>query len=248
MADTVILTNDPGNTCQQGVLSLGQLNYQYIQDWVYNGPQQEILWSKKVAKLYYGKSPLYNYWNGCSTGGHQGYALAQTLAGELDGILANAPAMYWTRFQTAQMWGQIAMYDIAQEVIAGGKACGRAKRGDRRVRQKRRCARRHYRRPADLHVQRKGQCLRSGGRAGGSELSDPNGSQCSQRHVGRSAQRFREENLVPDRSWHRLLVSGMETCRLRSPRCSLDGIWQIQLTTTPAFSRPLTLAIGETSR
>ena len=34
---------------------------------------------------------------------------------------ASAPAMYWTRFQTAQMWGQIAMYDIAQEVIAGPK-------------------------------------------------------------------------------------------------------------------------------
>ena len=30
--------------------------------------------------------------------------------------------MYWTRFQTAQMWGQIAMYDIAKdEVIAGAK-------------------------------------------------------------------------------------------------------------------------------
>jgi hypothetical protein len=114
-------TDDPHNTCDQGVLSLGHLNTQYIRDWVYDGPQQEILWSKKVAKLYYGKTPLYNYWNGCSTGGHQGYALAQTLAGELDGILASAPAMYWTRFQTAQMWGQIAMYDIAQEVIAAGK-------------------------------------------------------------------------------------------------------------------------------
>jgi hypothetical protein len=113
--------NDPNNTCQQGVLSLGQLNTQYIQDWVYNGPQQEIIWSKKVAELYYGKAPQYNYWNGCSTGGHQGYALAQTLAGELDGILANAPAMYWTRFQTAQMWGQIAMFDIAQEVIPAAK-------------------------------------------------------------------------------------------------------------------------------
>ena len=113
--------NDPTNSCQQGVLSLGQLNRQYIQDWVYNGPQQEILWSKKVARLYYGRSPNYDYWNGCSTGGHQGMALAQTLAGELDGILASAPAMYWTRFQTAQMWGQIAMYDIAQEVIAAPK-------------------------------------------------------------------------------------------------------------------------------
>jgi hypothetical protein len=115
------LNNDPNNTCQQAVISLGQLNYQYIQDWIYNGPQQEIIWSKKVAELYYAKAPQYNYWNGCSTGGHQGYALAQTLAGELDGVLANAPAMYWTRFQTAQMWGQIAMYDIAQEVIPAAK-------------------------------------------------------------------------------------------------------------------------------
>jgi len=115
-------TDDPGNTCDQGVLSLGHLNVQYITDWVYNGPQQEIIWSKAVAKLYYGMAPLFNYWNGCSTGGHQGYALAQTLAGQLDGILASAPAMYWTRFQTAQMWGQIAMFDIAaDEVIAGGK-------------------------------------------------------------------------------------------------------------------------------
>ena len=112
---------DPNNTCDPGVLSLGHLNYQYIQDWVYNGPQQEILWSKAVAGLYYGRPPLFNYWNGCSTGGHQGYALAQSLPGELQGILASAPAMYWTRFQTAQMWGQIAMLDIADEVISGGK-------------------------------------------------------------------------------------------------------------------------------
>ena len=56
--------------------------------------------------------PAYNYWNGCSTGGHQGYALAQELGDELEGILANAPAMYWTRFQTAQMWGQIVMKDL----------------------------------------------------------------------------------------------------------------------------------------
>ena len=47
--------------------------------------------------------------------------LAQTFAGEVQGILAAAPAMYWTRFATAQQWGQIAMLDIADEVISGGK-------------------------------------------------------------------------------------------------------------------------------
>ena len=45
----------------------------------------------------------------------------QSLPGELQGILASAPAMYWTRFQTAQMWGQIAMLDIADEVIPSAK-------------------------------------------------------------------------------------------------------------------------------
>jgi Tannase and feruloyl esterase len=83
------------------------------------GIKQEILWSKQIAKTYYGRCPAYNYWNGCSTGGRQGYLLAQELGNELDGILANAPAMYWTRFQTAQMWGQIAMFELAGETPPG---------------------------------------------------------------------------------------------------------------------------------
>src|ERR1041384_6116097 len=73
------------------------------------------------ATRYYGVRPAYNYWNGCSTGGRQGYLLAQELAGELDGVLATAPAIYWTRFQTAQMWGQIAMRELTGAPIAAAK-------------------------------------------------------------------------------------------------------------------------------
>src|SRR5262249_61855872 len=81
--------------------------------------KQQMLWSKQIAATYYGNQPVYNYWNGCSTGGRQGYLLAQELGEELDGILANAPAMYWTRFQTAQMWGEIAMFELAGETPPG---------------------------------------------------------------------------------------------------------------------------------
>jgi hypothetical protein len=63
----------------------------------------------------------YNYWNGCSTGGRQGYLLAQELGGELEGILADAPAIYWTRFQTAQIWGQIAMKEMTGGPISAAK-------------------------------------------------------------------------------------------------------------------------------
>src|SRR5262245_53186850 len=61
------------------------------------------------------------YWNGCSTGGRQGYLLAQELGKELQGILANAPAIYWTRFQTGQMWGQIVMKDLLGTPITADK-------------------------------------------------------------------------------------------------------------------------------
>src|ERR1044071_3978689 len=99
--------NDTGHTggdCEPGVNTDGTYNLQFINDFIRNGMKQQILFSKAIAKTYYAMRPAYNYWNGCSTGGRQGYVLAQELPNELDGILANAPAIYWTRFQTAQMW------------------------------------------------------------------------------------------------------------------------------------------------
>jgi hypothetical protein len=104
-----------GGDCTPGVNANGTYNLDFIEDFFRVGIKQQILWSKEIAQTYYGRRPLYNYWNGCSTGGRQGYLLAQELGTELDGILANAPAMYWTRFQTAQMWGQIAMRELGGE-------------------------------------------------------------------------------------------------------------------------------------
>ena len=110
-----------GGDCEPGVNLDGTYNVTFIDDWSRVGLKQEILLSKSLANTYYGMAPLYNYWNGCSTGGRQGYLLGQELADELDGILAGAPAIYWTRFQTAQMWGQFAMKDLAGGVIPAAK-------------------------------------------------------------------------------------------------------------------------------
>jgi hypothetical protein len=111
----------PDGNCEPGVNADGTYNLQFINDFIRNGIKEQVLFSKAVAARYYGTKPAYNYWNGCSTGGRQGYLLAQELPQELDGILANAPAIYWTRFQTAQMWGQIAMKDIAGGAISEAK-------------------------------------------------------------------------------------------------------------------------------
>ncbi|HEX4598961.1 MAG TPA: tannase/feruloyl esterase family alpha/beta hydrolase [Burkholderiaceae bacterium] len=110
-----------GGNCEPGVNADGTYNAQFIEDFIRNGIEQQVLWAKKVAQAYYDMAPIYNYWNGCSTGGRQGYLLAQELGGELDGIVANAPAIYWTRFQTAQMWGEIAMQELTGGPIAAAK-------------------------------------------------------------------------------------------------------------------------------
>jgi hypothetical protein len=114
-------TGHSGGNCEPGVNADGSYNLQFINDFIRNGMKAQVLLSKRIAATYYAKEPAYNYWNGCSTGGRQGYVLAQELGRELDGILANAPAMYWTRFQTAQMWGQIAMKDLVGGPIAAAK-------------------------------------------------------------------------------------------------------------------------------
>jgi len=97
-----------GGDCTPGVNADGTYNYQFIEDFIRVAIKQQVIWMKKVAKIYYATAPAYNYWNGCSTGGRQGYLIAQEAGDELDGINAGAPAMNWTRFQTAQMWGQVA--------------------------------------------------------------------------------------------------------------------------------------------
>jgi hypothetical protein len=114
-------TGHTGGNCEPGVNEDGTYNLQFIDDFIRNGIKQQILLSKSIAGAYYGTAPVYNYWNGCSTGGRQGYLLAQELGEELDGILANAPAIYWTRFQTAQMWGQVVMNEVLGAPISTAK-------------------------------------------------------------------------------------------------------------------------------
>ena len=110
----------PADTsCANGLNPDGTFNVTWIDDFFHEGIKQQVLFSKAVAASYYGMKPAYNYWNGCSTGGRQGYQLAQELGHELEGILANAPAMNWQRFATAQIWGEIAIKDLvgAQDVL-----------------------------------------------------------------------------------------------------------------------------------
>ncbi len=88
-------------------LNIGRLN-----DFIVDSLIAQVRWSKVIAETYYGLAPARNYWDGCSTGGRQGFALAQNYPEELDGWLVGAPGVNYGRFRMAQIWGQLAMKDL----------------------------------------------------------------------------------------------------------------------------------------
>jgi hypothetical protein len=64
---------------------------------------------KGVTAAFYGKQAAHTYWNGCSTGGRQGLAAAQSYPQDFDGVLAGAPAIYWDKYVVAEQWPQVVM-------------------------------------------------------------------------------------------------------------------------------------------
>ena len=85
------------------------LNEGLITDFASRSLHEMTVKAKAVIKAYYGRPPKYSYWNGCSTGGRQGWMEAQRFPDDYDGILAGAPAINWDRFIPAELWPELVM-------------------------------------------------------------------------------------------------------------------------------------------
>jgi hypothetical protein len=81
-----------------------ELNEGRLDDFLNESIKQQYQWALKLAREYYGRKPERNYWNGCSTGGRQGLALALRHGKDFDGFLVGAPANFHTRLQVATVW------------------------------------------------------------------------------------------------------------------------------------------------
>lgn len=110
----------------------GELDKPLVRNFATRSVHEAALVGKDVTRRFYDRPVSYAYWNGCSTGGRQGYAEAQKYPGDFDGILANAPAVQWAQFAVATLWPQIVMYqehDIPSKCVfdafrkAAIKAC-----------------------------------------------------------------------------------------------------------------------------
>jgi len=67
-----------------------------IADFGYRGVHEMTAKAKEIAKAYFGRAPQESYFVGCSDGGREALMEAQRFPNDYDGILAGAPANYWT--------------------------------------------------------------------------------------------------------------------------------------------------------
>lgn len=87
----------------------GGINTPLLENFADRSQHEMALVGKEVTAAFYGRRADYSYWNGCSTGGRQGYMEAQRHPDDFDGILANAPAINWDRYVPATLWPQVVM-------------------------------------------------------------------------------------------------------------------------------------------
>ncbi len=67
--------------------------------------------AKAAITAFYGGAPKRSYFNSCSNGGRQALMEAQRYPGDYDGIIAGAPANYWTHLVANCVWVANAMSD-----------------------------------------------------------------------------------------------------------------------------------------
>lgn len=82
----------------------GSPNTRLWEDFAVRAIHEQAVKTKAVTLAYYGRAARHAYWDGSSTGGRQGHKLAQAHPDDFDGIIANLPALHWTRTLTSMVY------------------------------------------------------------------------------------------------------------------------------------------------
>ena len=95
-------STDTGHEGASGQFALG--HPEKLTDFAYRAVHEMTVHAKFIIESFYGNRPRVSYWVGCSTGGRQGLKEAQKYADDYDGIVAGAPANFWTHLMAHSIW------------------------------------------------------------------------------------------------------------------------------------------------
>ena len=92
-----------------------------VADFGYRAIHEMTRVGQEVVKVFYGKSAQHSYFASCSNGGRQALMEAQRFPEDYDGILAGAPANFWTHLLTSALWDAQATTQDAASYIPTSK-------------------------------------------------------------------------------------------------------------------------------
>jgi feruloyl esterase len=85
-----------------------------VEGWIHNGISIFTGPAKAIIESYYGAPVRYSYYDGCSTGGAQGFALAQFHPDLFDGIYAGSPGSWYSHLSLSFLWNGIKTLNASQ--------------------------------------------------------------------------------------------------------------------------------------
>ncbi len=94
-------------------------HFEKITDFGYRAIHETTVTAKAIVKAFYGNDAKRSYFSSCSNGGRQALMEAQRFPADYDGIIAGAPANYWTHLLSAAVWDmQATLSDPASYIPA----------------------------------------------------------------------------------------------------------------------------------
>lgn len=112
---------DTGHAANAGDATWAHGHPEKIADFGYRAIHEMTAVGKATTKAFYGDTPKYTYFAACSNGGRQALMEAQRFPDDYDGILAGAPANYWTHLLTGTLWAAQATTLDANSYIPSSK-------------------------------------------------------------------------------------------------------------------------------
>jgi hypothetical protein len=92
-----------------------------IIDFGYRAIHETTEKAKSIIRAFYGEQPKHSYFSSCSNGGRQALMEAQRYPADYDGIIAGAPASFWTHLLTGGLWNAQATTSDPSSYIPSNK-------------------------------------------------------------------------------------------------------------------------------
>jgi feruloyl esterase len=80
-----------------------------VVDFGYRAQHVTTVAAKAIIQAFYGTAPRHSYFVGCSQGGHHALMEVQRYPGDYDGVIAGAPANFWSHLMVAELWASLEL-------------------------------------------------------------------------------------------------------------------------------------------